>query len=140
MAVVYAPGSNPFSAGGDFPSTATGVTLPGGVDAVFCDYPYTVSVEVPANIVTSWDGHEKRSAKGVARKRFVLKFEHLDPDDANAVWNHFLAQSGPLEDFSYFDYVSEEEFTVRYDMDEMSRETFLFEVERAGVRMIEVLA
>jgi hypothetical protein len=133
------PGTNPFSSGDDFPSTATGVTLPGGVSAVFCDYPYSASVEFDNVIVKSWSGKKKATSKGAQRLRWNLAFEQLTPADQNALWNHFLAQSGNLATFSFFDYLTDEEFTVRYDMTEMSRETFLFQAEKTGIKLVEEL-
>lgn len=135
----YVPSSNPFAAGDDFPSTAAGVTLPGGVTAVICDYPHKASVGFTNLIVESWNGSEKRSAKGDGRIRFSLRFEQLTPTDGNTIWNHYLAQHGTLNSFSYFDYLSGEEITVRYATEVLDRETFLFEAEKAGIDLIQVL-
>jgi hypothetical protein len=135
----YAPASNPFSAGDDFPSTDGSVTLPGGVDAVMADYVHAVDAEHEIRVVTSWSGKEKRSLKKPARTRFKITFAQLTPTDADTLWHHFLAQTGTLSQFTYYDYLSGESFTVRYETPTMSRETFLFEAERVGVTLIEVL-
>jgi len=139
MAVDYNPGSNPFSAQDDFPSTPDAVDLPDGVDAVEADYSYEGSVDFGTIINTSWGGKEKRTAKIPKRLSFNIVFDNLTPTDANTLWNHFLAQEGQLYTFSYFEYLSEEEFTCRYDIPMMDRETFLFEAEKIGLQLIEVL-
>lgn len=137
---VYDPGvGNPFSAGDDFPSTGTGVTLPGSVTAVFADYVYPVEATFVNRVVESWDGHEKRGSQKPLRRRWKIAYEQLTPTDADTLWNHFIAQTGSLTAFTYVDYLSDESFTVRYDMDGMTRETFLFEAERGGVNLVEVL-
>jgi hypothetical protein len=135
----YNPASNDFSSGDDFPSTATGVTLPGGVDAVEADYSYVGSADFGTIVNTSWGGKEKRTAKVPKRLKFNITFDQLTPTDADTLFHHFLAQEGQLYAFSYFEYLSEEEFTCRYDMPMMDRETFLFEAEKVGLQLIEVL-
>lgn len=135
----YTPVSNPFSAGGDFPSTDGSVTLPSGVTAVYADYAYEVSVSHKNLIIESWSGKEKRTEQAPARKRFKISFEYLTPTDMNTLWNHYLAQKGTLTSFTYYDYLSGESFTVRYANDSMSRETFEFEAERGGLELVEVL-
>lgn len=136
---VYTPASNPYASGNDFPSTAAGVTLPGGVAAVYCDYPHSASVAFQNVVTKSWSGKEKRSAKQAARKSFSLQFAQLSPTDGDTLWNHYLAQRGTLYSFTYKDYLSGESFTVRYDMDSLDRETFLFEAEKTGIKLIQVL-
>lgn len=135
----YSPVSNPFSAGDDFPSTDPAVSLPSGVAAVFCDYPHKAEAVFENLVVTSWNGKEKRSAKTGRRIKFVLRFEQISVDDGNALYNHFLAQLGDLHSFTYIDYLSGEEFTVRYNMSSMSRETFVFQAERSGIELITVI-
>jgi len=139
MAVDYNPGTNPFDPQDDFPSTATGVVLPGGVDAVEADYSYIGSVDFKTIINESWGGKEKRTAQVPARLRFKIIYDQLTPTDANTLWNHYLAQEGQLYAFSYFEYLSEEEFSVRYNMPSMDRETFLYEAEKTGIELIQVL-
>ena len=139
MAVDFNPGTNPFAAQGDFPSTPGAVTMPDGVDPVEADYSYTGSVDFGTIINTSWGGKEKRAAKIPKRLIFDIAFDNLTPTDANTLWNHFLAQEGQLYAFSYYEYLSEEAFTCRYDMPMMDRETFLYEAEKVGLRLIEVL-
>lgn len=136
---VYAPETNPFDPGDDFPSTGAGVTLPDGVAGVYCDYPHHAKATFDNLVVTSWSGMEKRTAKVPRRLAFELRFEQLSPTDLNTLYNHFIAQQGRLYSFSYVDYASGEDFTVRYDMDEMDRETYLFEAEKTGIKLIEVL-
>lgn len=136
---VYTPGSNPFSAGNDFPSTAAGVTLPGGVSAVICDYPHVASVAFENIVVRSWSGKEKRAAKVPARKKFVLRFEMCTPTEMDTLWNHYLAQSGTLTQFTYKEYNSGESFTCRYENESLDRETFVFEAEKTGITLIQVL-
>lgn len=135
----YDPASNPFDPGDDFPSTDPSTTLPDGVTAVYADYPYEVSVSHKNLVVESWSGKEKRSQQAPARRRWRIGFDYLSPTDADTLWNHYLAQNGTLVTFSYFDYVSGEEFTVRYVTDAMIRETFLYEAEKSGVELVEVL-
>lgn len=136
----FEPVSNPFSANDDFPSTDGSVTLPEEVTAgVYCDYPATVEVTFENRVTTSWSGVEKRASKVGARKRFLLRFEQLTAADADVLWNHYLAQSGTLYAFSYFDYQSGEEFTVRYAKEVMSREVFVHDAERIGIELVEVL-
>ena len=139
MTADYVPTTNPFAAGDDFPSTSATADLPTGVSGVFCDYPHKAEVSFANLVVESWSRQEKRSAKGPARMRFYLRYEQLTPTDGNTLWNHFLAQEGSLQTFSYFDYVSDEEFTVRYANDQIDRETFLFEAEKTSIELIEVL-
>lgn len=135
----YVPGSNPYSSGDDFPSTSSSTTLPGGVTAVVCDYPHAVDVAFKNIVHESWDGSEKRSSQGAARLRFKLRFEQLTPTDGDTLWNHYLAQSGDLHSFSYFDYLSDEEISVRYASKAMSRSTFIFEAEKVGIELVQVL-
>lgn len=136
---VFDPASNPFSQGDDFPTTDPLVTLPGGVSAVEPDYGYQVSVGHETLVTTSWSGKEKRSAKGPARRKWRVAFENLTPTEADTLWNHFLAQEGRRYSFTYYDYLSGEAFTVRYDMEAMTRETFLYQAEKASIELIEVL-
>lgn len=135
----YDPATNPFDPGDDFPSTDASVTLPSGVDAVFSDYSYTVEVGITSLIMESWSGKEKRSAKVPERRTFKLTFDQLTDTDADTLWNHYLAQEGTLTAFSYYDYLSGEQFTVRYAKNAMSRETFLYEAEKVGLELVEVL-
>jgi len=136
----YAPEENPFSLGDDFPSTDGSVTLPDGVTAVYADYSYPVSVEHKNLVVESWSGEEKRSEQAPARRRWNIQFGGaIPPGDMDTLWNHFLAQKGDLHSFAYFDYLSGEEFNVRYASGSMTRETFLFEAEKAGLELVEVL-
>lgn len=135
---IYAPGANPFDPGDDFPSTAAGVTLPPAVTAVEPDYTYAVGGDFKTRTVEALDGTEKRSAQGALRRKWKIAFDNLTPDDANTLWNHYLAQSGPLASFNLYDYVSEETFSVRYGA-RMNRQTFVFEAERIGVELVEVI-
>ena len=139
MAVDFNPGSNPFDPQDDFPSTPGAVTLPDGVTAVEADYSYVGSTDFGTIVNTSWGGKEKRTAKVPGRLKFNITFDQVTPTDANTLWNHFLAQEGQLYAFGYFEYLSEEEFTCRYDMTIMDRETFLYEAEKIGIQLVEVL-
>lgn len=136
---VFKPASNPFDPGDDFPSTAVGVTLPDGVAGVEPDYEYEVSAVFKNLVVESWSGKEKRSEQAPVRRRWKISFLQLTPTDANTLWSHYLAQKGDLHSFAYFDYLSGEEFTARYANGTMSRSTFLYEAEKSGIELVEVL-
>lgn len=135
---VYSPATNPFSAGDDFPSTSTFATLPSGVVPVFCDYPHVAEIGFTNLIVTSWNNSEKRSAKAPAKRRFSLRFEQLTVEDGDVLWYHYMAQLGTLHAFTYYDYLSDEAFTVRYAKETISRESFVFGAERVGIELMEV--
>lgn len=135
---IYSPATNPFSAGDDFPSTSDLATLPEGVSPVFCDYPHTAELTFGNLIVSSWNQSEKRSAKSSAKRRFMLRFEQLTVEDGDILWYHYLAQLGTLHAFTYYDYLSDEAFTVRYAEETLSRETFVFGAERVGIKLMEV--
>jgi len=127
----YDGAGNPYSAGSAFPTAD-----------VECDYPHTAIVEFKNAVVTSYSGKEKRSAMMSARKVFNLRFEQLTHADADALWNHYLAQSGTLESFSYQDYNEDPgnpAHTVRYQNESLSRESFIYDAERVGITLIEVL-
>jgi len=99
-------------------------------------------VEFKNAVVASYSGKEKRSAMMPARKVFNLRFEQLTHADADALWNHYLAQSGTLESFSYQDYNEDPgnpAHTVRYQNESLSRESFIYDAERVGITLIEVL-
>lgn len=131
--------SNPFSPGDDFPSSGESVELPLGIMPVLCDYPHAAEVGFGNLIVASWNQAEKRFNKSDARRRFTLRFEHLTVEESDVLWYHYLAQRGTLHSFVYYDYLSGEAFTVRYNTDVAKRETYLHEVERQGVELIEIV-
>jgi hypothetical protein len=135
----YLQGSNPFDPQDDFPSTAVAVTLPIGVDAVEADYSYSVEATHETIVNTSWGGKEKRTAKAPVRRIFKILFDQLTPAAADALWGHFLAQEGRLYNFDYYEYLSDVAYDCRYNMDSMDRETFLYEAEKVGLELIEVL-
>jgi hypothetical protein len=135
----FVPASNPFSAGDDFPSTVAAVTHPAGTTEVMCDYPHKVTATHKNIVTTSWSGKEKRAVQQVVRLEISLRFEALTPTDANMLFWHFLAQGGDLSSFTYYDYVSEEAITVRYNMKSMSREQFIYQAENVSLDMIQVL-
>ncbi|MFW5916456.1 MAG: DUF2460 domain-containing protein [Bacteroidota bacterium] len=89
-------------------------------------------------------GKEQRRGKGVGRRRFKLTFEKdtITSDDAQDIWDFFIARKGRLESFLW-DYKkpdgSVEEVTVRFDMDFLERDAFLDLVYEHGVTLIEVI-
>ena len=107
--------------------------------SVECDYPHKATVDFVNVISTSYSGKEKRASKVPARFTFNLRFEQLTHADADTLWNHYRGQSGTLTGFSYTDYNSSEVFTVRYANESLSRESFIFDAERVGITLIEVL-
>jgi hypothetical protein len=129
----YDGAGNPYTAGSAFPTST-----------IDCDYPHTATVEFKNAVVVSYGGKEKRSAMVPARKIFTLRFEQLTHADADVLWNHYLAQSGTLESFSYQDYNEDPtnyppSYTVRYQNESLSRESFIYDAERVGITLIEVL-
>lgn len=124
----YDGAGNPYSPGSAFPAST-----------VDCDYPHSALVQFGNVISTSYSGKEKRSAMMPARRVFTLRFEQLTHADGDALWNHYLAQSGTLTSFSYTDYNSSETYTVRYQNESLDRSSFIFDAERVGITLIEIL-
>jgi hypothetical protein len=106
---------------------------------VDCDYPHAAVVKFENVISTSYSGKEKRATKVPERRMFRLRFEQLTHADADTLWDHYRGQTGTLTSFSYTDYNSGETFTVRYVNDSLSRESFIFDAERVGIELIEVI-
>ena len=129
----YDGAGNPFTAGDAFPSNSAASPY------IDCDYPHAATIEFGTTISTSFSGKEKRSARVGARKIFALRFEQLTHADGDVLWNHYLAQSGTLSSFNYKDYNSGETVTVRYQNESLSRESFIYDAERVGISLIEVL-
>jgi len=114
-----------------------GSAFPNTVD---CDYPHTAMLTFENVISTSYSGKEKRATKIPARRVFSLRYEQLTHADADILWNHYLAQNGTLTSFEYTDLNSGEVYAnVRYRNTSLSRNSFIFDAERVGIELIEVL-
>jgi hypothetical protein len=89
-------------------------------------------------------GKEQRRSKRPPIRRFVLEFNKTTNynDDAQAMWDFFVARKGKYEPF-IFDWEkpdgSVEEVTVRFAQDTLSREAFLDKAYSYGLELIEVL-
>tara|TARA_R110000787_G_scaffold79469_3_gene173688 strand:- start:4794 stop:5168 length:375 start_codon:yes stop_codon:yes gene_type:complete len=115
---------------------ASGSAFPVSVE---CDYPHKAMVDFVNVISTSYSGKEKRASKVPARFTFVLRFEQLTHADGDTLWNHYRAQLGTLSSFNYTDYNSGEIFSVRYADQSLTRDSFIFDAEKIGITLIEVL-
>jgi phage-related protein len=96
-------------------------------------------------LITQFEsGKEQRRAKGLPRRIFRLNFEKSTTSntDAEEIYQFFVARKGRYESF-HWDYSKSdgetEEVEVRFDMDTMSRETFLQTIYRFGLTFIEVI-
>ena len=96
-------------------------------------------------LVTKFEnGKEQRRAKRPPIRRFVLEFDKTTNynDDAQAMWEFFIARKGKFEPF-LFDYKksdgSTEEVKVRFNIDNLSREAFKTMAYSYGIPLREVL-
>jgi phage-related protein len=98
-------------------------------------------------LVTQFEsGKEQRRSKGPAngKRLFRLTFDKTTNynNDAQAMWDFFIARKGRFESF-LFDYKKAddtvEEVEVRFAKDSLSREAFLNKAYSFGLELIEVI-
>lgn len=96
-------------------------------------------------LITQFEnGKEQRRSKSPPRRVFRLEFDKTTNynDDAQEMWEFFVARKGRFEPF-YFDWEKPngeiEEVKVRFNEDTMSREAFINKAYSFGLELIEVI-
>ncbi len=103
------------------------------------NYEHQEAIEFPVAVTRYPNGTEQRiltSAQG--GRRFSLVYKSIAPADIDVLWDFYIARKGKHESFNYVSSRDGVTYVVRFDMESMSRELFAYNLERTGVKLIEV--
>ncbi len=100
----------------------------------------TSSVQFRTLVSESEDGYEQRkSVWPRGKRRFKIQYDVLTQAEMQTLWDFYTTTaSGTYNSFTFFDQISNANYTCRFTEDSFSIDQFAYRVFRTGLEIIEV--
>ena len=87
---------------------------------------YGKNIEFKTIIAQFENGSEQRSQQWPTGKiSFALQYDVLTQAEMQTLWDYYVSQQGSYGQFDFFDFVSNQTYTVRFADDKITMEQFM---------------